>query len=1438
MAADVFVSIQGETSVIGCGECRKRININDYVTSVSTEASVDSPPGSATIQLTVPDNDVVGANLYTNNQCVIVPMMEIEIYSKGYYLVGGMPQYYKIFWGLVSTVTKSWSNGVTTIQLACKDILRWWELTQQNLNPAFLNTFGTSAGGYQLYQNQFAGANPYTVIMALARDAMGDFSFTTGSFTSFKPEDGKEGLASGNMADTMLYWQKKFGNIWNSLVMYGSSGQVYTTTGVGGTFSPVQMSEAIFKNEAKFNEGHSKFNAAFKLSPGEIAAYKQELSRAGDVEFFQNESSTKLQVAQQVREQSGYEFYCDPCGDIVFKPPFYNLNVLPNKPVSWVQDFEVIDDSTTDSEEPVITHMTSSGNAFGGVWDPGLNDEITTPHTGVHDYHLMRRYGVRHMAYQVEWAGNPQKLFYHTLDWMDRQNSKRQGASVTIPLRPEIKMGFPIWFPRHESFFYVSGVSHQYSVGGQATTTLTLTARRQKFVAPVNIGKIEFSGLVGEPTPNVKVESDGKRKNAGTVTTAVKSYSISFPDNVGDTTTETRQAVIRDQRTGHILGFPNAVMVFRHKVDGARLAAIIASLGSPQKAAKASRDQVSTGTSYQARVNQVFQLIHDSDTGKVIQRIRSHRYEAGASDVGAYDYAHDVGRNFKEFEIIRTNRMTWSAGTGPTVVDPTINSANNGLLVAQGKRNADIRVKEAEKRLADTKKDHQSAQKAKTDAGRAVALATKALEAARKALPTGLGVVPQPGNDYGLSPAQMISSLESDISAEQAVLEATQTKGAAIVNSTTASSSRSPAELAVTAGLLASVTQRLQDVVFGGVSVTPGELARLQKQKSDLEARIHANVSTSTSVTKSKTSAGVSQADKTRLAASIASKRAQLAKLRKSQLSTRIGTVDIAGSVTAAASTAQSQLDAVDSRLQSIIFGGSPDVVPGEVTKLTTEKTALQKQLAGYNKQLAAVASVQKKAATSLAAYTKAQNDLSAAQALLADADTNLKKTTVDSSQASDDLRRIKAAGNLVESIPQLGTMVRPVSDEFGFEVIGHYKYGRGSYIDRGQLKVPDPSGGSAFNNFSVQFAATGGFLTDNITVSQAEAVDFAKSFEQMQPDDYATGASFTGTSVKRTDTSPGDVTLTSSNTYTTDMRSNVGHSVYVDVDSTKRARLLDELSPSMELGLSDSNDKCACSLGHDSWFSLIPANVIADLVNKTAGASTVRLGSDSSTVQNLALAQTTTTVKKKSTTTDITLNADLATLGPASSGSKGIVGVATNIIPGNAGDAAAGFVGDVSAESFFDSLNDFLSRTFETDNALRDETFVQVGGVQPSQADSGLGDNVLEPPGGSLFDRAALGDPDAEAALRNQANFNFGLTGQATAALKAAYAGAPNVWTAIGGGAAAGVALPGNPTFSTGPSKTTPFANPSFQHVVNPRMFNSATGSASPSPINPSTKT
>ena len=1159
LTPDVFVSIQGETSVIGCGECRREININDYMTSVSTEAAVDSAPGSATINLSVPDTDI--NDFYIDGQLVIIPMMEIEVYAKGYFLIGGFPQYYRVFWGLVSSVSKSWSGGTTTLAISCKDILRWWELTNVTINPAFTESFGGSAGGYQLWQNQFAAMNPSTIIIKLAKESMGDFSITQGSFTSFTPEKGPEGPAIGAYAkDVMAYWQLKFANIWNSLVIYGSSGELYSFTGDGDTVSPVNLSAQMNNQEEKLS-GNNQATSVFKIQPNEITPFKQELSRAGDVELFQTEAMSKLSIAQACRDQSGWEFFCDPSGDIVFKPPFYNLNVLPNKPISWIQNYEIIDDSVTDSEAEVYTHITSSGNAFGGTMDWGLNDEITTPRTGVIDFHLLRRYGWRRLDYQCEWAGNPKKLFYWLMDYLDRMNAKRQAGSVTIPMRPELKLGFPIWFPKYDSFFYVTGISHQFSVGGQATTTLTLIAKRSKFIAPNNIGFIKKSGNTrdemvrdyGVPWKNGEPKNkvvDGRR---AWNSVQIPTYEIGFPNRLGDTAglsneeTMGQPVVVRSPKTGKLLGFPNAVMVYRSTIEGTVLSKILEEQGSNKSKAPANQDKGKKDTgpkyNYDYTVTQTFSRLRGDARAKTISSLRAHRYEAGMTNGGAYDYARDEDRVFQEMTLIPTNSISWNkAGEDPN------QPSTFDKTVAAG---------------SDKKKAEQ--QKAAVDAQAAVVKTAK-----------------------GKVDAQVTAVSNID------------------------------KQLTVLLKKLPSVPKTVKKA-----PPTPG---------------------------------------------------------------TPDGT---------STTTATEPPDIVDKRAE---------------LQVAKDKLAL------------------------------------------------LQKDYDEESLA---LTQTKANQGTVRTLASLNVLVRPVSDDFGFEVIGHNKYGRGAFIDRGKIQLAGDAPGGVINRINVQFAPTGGLLTDPgiVGAQDGSSADFAASFERMQPDDYVTGATFTGSN-KSSDIK--EFQFTDQNTYTNQINANVGHSLYVEADQTRKSKTLGELKPTIAIGGLDGLDSCSCGIGRADWLALLPTDVIVQVLKAESGADV-----KPQNVENAFGAKITSGATPGSPTS-LSLENDKA--------NKAIAQIFPGLDVQTTFTGLDAIVGNVTTGGFFDALTKYLQKLVATNyeaNARREgRSNAEERGVVSQLFDAEEQTNILGDDGQDpLFARAASGDPAALDALRNQvANSNFGMTAAAGKNFKKAW--------------------------------------------------------------------
>lgn len=687
-APDALVFINGESDIIGCPQCRKKFDLNKYITSIQVDLNVDSPPGSASINLSIPRHSI--DEFYFDGNPLITPMMEVEIFAKGYYLVEGIPQYYPIFWGLTTEVSDQYSGGEHTFSINCQDILKWWELCKMNINPAFTQTKGQL--GRSIFGNVFFGMNPYDVIWTLAQQSFGDVIVGSGSLVSLNKEAGQGSTFTTAFGDLMAYWNRRFSRIRSNLLLYGTQGTAVrgdTLYDQYATNPRKPRSGSPFASSAvkKANGGNDGSQMVFDPTDPSVVAFKTQFQQAGQVNFWQSEYQTKLELANAAKEAIGFEFFMDVDGSIVFKPPFFNLDVLPNKPISWIQDIDVIDWDLSDSEAEVVTQIQVQGS-FGGNVDYGFPEEVT-PFTSVTDYHLLRKYGWRQQTYNSEFLGAPLLMFYVGMDMLDRYNARRYRGTVNIPLRPELRLGFPVYLASKDQVWYIVGISHSITFGGRAQTTLTLTAKRQKFVAPRGIGTINSyvqptqpaqnqkkgkGGKVKPPAPPVFDPSTEKQLGGATFSTQQLTRNGVFELKVGEAAQlppsipdqENLQSgvnpfeplILRHPKTGRIVGYPNVVLAYTRpfatppqelkKVAGQ-------SKNIQQKTAKIIKK------AEQDAEKQLVDVTSEKNVkalDKVMEKQLTNRYSYGLNSAGVFTYCYDSARNIQEVIFPAKERIT------------------------------------------------------------------------------------------------------------------------------------------------------------------------------------------------------------------------------------------------------------------------------------------------------------------------------------------------------------------------------------------------------------------------------------------------------------------------------------------------------------------------------------------------------------------------------------------------------------------------------------------------------------------------------------------------------------------------------------------------------------------------------------------------------------
>lgn len=663
-APDGMVFINGETDVIGCPSCKRRFPFNKFITTIQVDLSVDSVPGSANLNMSIPRHSI--DDFYYEGNPVITPMMEVEIYLKGNYLLEGLPQYYPVFWGLITEVGDSYSGGEHTVSINCADILKWWELCRMNINPAYTGPKGQM--GWSVFGNVTFGKNPYDMIWTLAQHSMGDVIVGTGSLVSMYKEQGSgRAVFDAALSDMMVYWQERFSRIRSGLLLYGVNGVAVRGDTIAemarnktGEYQGLVSSAVMAANGGADNE-----QMVFDPASKDVVAFRTQGTQAGEINLWQAEYQTKLELANACKEVAGFELFMDMDGTIVFKPPFYNLDIMANKPVSWIQDIDIIDWNFSESEAEVITQIQMQGN-YTGSTDWGLPEECT-PFTSVTDYHLLRKYGWRVQNYNSEFMSSPQSMFYHGMDILDRINSKRHRGSVTIPIRPELRLGFPVYIAPKDQIWYITGISHNLSFGGRAQTQLTLTAKRNKFIAPKGIGTLNCTSLSGArplkgvaPDAAFKYSSNQLAKGASYELKVSTTGAAELPPTVADIkkvdnagTNAYDPLILRHPKTGRLLGCPNAVMVYRRPFQPAEKAQKEnqGEKTEPNKEVKKEYRDAIKGT-YNDTVGKISQNIIANQQDSIKEQHHLNRYSFGLNSAGVYVYAYDQSKQTKIGELL------------------------------------------------------------------------------------------------------------------------------------------------------------------------------------------------------------------------------------------------------------------------------------------------------------------------------------------------------------------------------------------------------------------------------------------------------------------------------------------------------------------------------------------------------------------------------------------------------------------------------------------------------------------------------------------------------------------------------------------------------------------------------------------------------------------
>lgn len=576
---DALVYVNGDISISGCARCRHKINLQPFITSVSADGGIEPGAGSATIALSVPRH--YGDSLFRDGNPLLRVGLEIHIYMKGYFpvtnLITGVevdgvdlsdiPQYpyYPVFHGVVIDVSHEYSGGVYTASISCASMLHFWQYMNMSTSGSISGARPSNSGNRTtLTGHNFARMSPFSIIYTLYRDvagAAGGVGFALSQTTSVANRN-SQGETLYSLATR--YWERRFAQGMYGLKMFGVSGRLFNAfeqahfaRGVRSSISsrvssggarPLDPFRIRLTDVALLPRG-SETTAAVRAD--QMHAYVDDVSQWGSVNLFESTYESKLDVANQASLACGFEFYQDMDGDLVFKPPFYNLDTKPSR-VYNLKPEDILSITTTE-KEPEATYVTCRGSMFRNLTGLGLENEWGVQGVFV-DYRLITQYGWRPQTMESAFYSDSRSAFYAAAARLAVLNAGIHSANVTVALRPEIKPGYPVYIQHIDCYYYVSAVSHQLQFGsGVPTTTLTLTARRRKFYAPGNPSVPGIEGIkLGEtrlpPKPLEAVDENGIPKLVGfpNVVMALDPYAVDPIQYIYPTDTMLRSLISRD----------------------------------------------------------------------------------------------------------------------------------------------------------------------------------------------------------------------------------------------------------------------------------------------------------------------------------------------------------------------------------------------------------------------------------------------------------------------------------------------------------------------------------------------------------------------------------------------------------------------------------------------------------------------------------------------------------------------------------------------------------------------------------------------------------------------------------------------------------------------------------------------------------------------------
>lgn len=415
-------------------------------------------------------------------KCSISPMDRVVIFTAAKFNDDGSfdqtpdGRMLRVFTGIVNTVQQSYQQQQNMIQIQGEDVTKLMRLSILNVNPALFSDKivipdQTQTDALTVWSTILLGMTPPEIIELL----------TVGGISKGKP--GSQPRRILGIGEYVITGEKSQGDLY-----FHPNSNTYNTTvpqGQSPASSTVKNRVASFKSMLGDLFTH---NTVHIIDPFEsetnlegFTPYKLNMNT--NWSFYQGDFKVRRDIAYQVSEDTGFNFYADRNGEIWFTPQRFDITHILS---ARIPNAYVIDDLSIVS----YGFIEDDTNVYSSVYvstDPDLGEaslqELGLFTAAYRDDDVMLKYGQRlftiHNPLLRARTADSKSIYLYAKSIMQRILAGRYQGQITITYRPEIEPNHPIYVPCRNMIYYVETVEHNIQFGASATTTLSLSYGRK-----------------------------------------------------------------------------------------------------------------------------------------------------------------------------------------------------------------------------------------------------------------------------------------------------------------------------------------------------------------------------------------------------------------------------------------------------------------------------------------------------------------------------------------------------------------------------------------------------------------------------------------------------------------------------------------------------------------------------------------------------------------------------------------------------------------------------------------------------------------------------------------------------------------------------------------------------------------------------------------------